>query len=35
MPAIPGPLTVPWSTLKPLLAMPELAACKGPEAPRP
>ena len=31
----PGPLTVPWSTLKPLLAMPELAACKGPEAARP
>ena len=31
----PGPLTVPWSTLKPMLASPDLATCKGPPAPRP
>lgn len=26
----PGPLTVPWSAIKPMLAAPDLAACKGP-----
>ena len=26
----PGPITVPWSTLKPMLASPEFAACKAP-----
>ncbi len=31
----PGPITVPWSTLKPMLAAPDLAACKGPPAARP
>ena len=31
----PGPLTVPWSTLKPMLASPDFAACKGPPANRP
>ncbi len=31
----PGPLTVPWSTLKPLLATPEIAACEAPAAARP
>ena len=28
----PGPLTVPWATLKPMLASPEFAACKAPPA---
>jgi len=31
----PGPLTVPWSTLKPMLAAPELASCQGPPAKQP
>ena len=31
----PGPLTVPWPALKPMLASPEFAACKGPAAARP
>lgn len=31
----PGPLTVPWSTLKPMLVSPDLATCKGPPAPQP
>ena len=31
----PGPITVPWSTLKPMLASPDLASCQGPAAPRP
>jgi len=31
----PGPLTVPWSTLKPMLASPDLATCKGPPVARP
>ena len=31
----PGPLTVPWSSLKPMLASPDLAACKAPSAARP
>jgi uncharacterized protein len=26
----PGPLTVPWSTLKPMLANPDFASCKAP-----
>ena len=26
----PGPITVPWSTLKPMLASPEFAACEAP-----
>lgn len=31
----PGPLTVPWTKLKPLLATPEIAACQAPpERPR-
>jgi uncharacterized protein len=31
----PGPLTVPWATLKPMLASPDIAACKAPPAARP
>lgn len=31
----PGPITVPWSTLKPMLASPDLASCKGPPAKQP
>ena len=31
----PGPITVPWSALKPMLASPELAACQGPAAKKP
>ena len=31
----PGPITVPWASLKPMLATPEFAACKGPPAPKP
>jgi len=31
----PGPLTVPWSTLKPMLASPDLATCKSPPVARP
>jgi hypothetical protein len=26
----PGPLTVPWPVLEPMLATPDLAACKAP-----
>ncbi len=31
----PGPITVPWATLKPMLATPEFAACKAPPAAKP
>ena len=31
----PGPITVPWPALKPMLAAPDLAACKAPPAVRP
>ena len=31
----PGPITVPWSVLKPMLASPDLAACKAPPAAKP
>jgi uncharacterized protein len=31
----PGPLTVPWSALKPMLASQELAACQASPTPRP
>ena len=31
----PGPITVPWATLKPMLASPEFAACKAPPAAKP
>ena len=31
----PGPLTVPWATLKPMLASPDLARCQGPPAKQP
>jgi uncharacterized protein YecT (DUF1311 family) len=31
----PGPITVPWASLKPMLATPEFAACKGPPAAKP
>ena len=31
----PGPLTVPWSAIKPMLATPEFAACKAPPAVKP
>jgi uncharacterized protein len=31
----PGPITVPWATLKPMLASPDFAACKGPPATKP
>ena len=31
----PGPITVPWSSLKPMLKSPELASCKAPPAARP
>ncbi len=26
----PGPITVPWSAIKPMLAAPDIATCKGP-----
>jgi uncharacterized protein len=28
----PGPITVPWSAIKPMLATPDLATCKAPPA---
>ena len=31
----PGPITVPWSTLKPMLASPEFASCKAPPRAKP
>jgi uncharacterized protein len=31
----PGPITVPWASLKPMLATPEFAACKAPPAAKP
>ena len=31
----PGPITVPWASLKPMLATPEFAACKAPLAAKP
>ena len=31
----PGPITVPWSAIKPMLAAPDLAACKAPPAAKP
>lgn len=31
----PGPITVPWASLKPMLATTELAACKAPPAATP
>ena len=31
----PGPITVPWASLKPMLASPEFAACKAPPAAKP
>jgi uncharacterized protein YecT (DUF1311 family) len=30
----PGPITVPWAALRPMLATPEFAACKAPPAPK-
>ena len=31
----PGPITVPWTALKPMLATPEFASCKAPAAAKP
>lgn len=31
----PGPVTVPWAVLKPMLAAPDLATCEAPPATRP
>ena len=31
----PGPITVPWASLKPMLATPEFAACKAPPPAKP
>ena len=31
----PGPLTVPWSALRPMLASPDVAACQGPPVKQP
>lgn len=31
----PGPITVPWASLEPMLASPEFAACKAPPAAKP